>query len=240
MTCQDALMSGSHLLLSDRDGAACRPYAAAQLPLPNLLRPPPGLDILGPAGCRQSNGRVFSEKTWPFVPPKEANYKTNSLEECDACGSDCSTTDTSEVTGLPFDSSLYLPGQVLQNIATLPLPEVDEPKTCLLQLEKALPNQPCGTPECPSVGSAGHAFGICKPCDFMYRTNCRSGAACKFCHLCGPGETRRRKKQKKSLVRMLKTSEPQTAWRPTPSWPAAAPAGAAPSRSILVLDELVQ
>mmetsp|Transcript_109268 Transcript_109268/g.319880 ORF Transcript_109268/g.319880 Transcript_109268/m.319880 type:complete len:286 (+) Transcript_109268:124-981(+) len=54
----------------------------------------------------------------------------------------------------------------------------------------------------PSVGSALHGTGQCRPCDFMYRTdNCREGAACRFCHLCGPQAVRLRRKQRRALLR---------------------------------------
>uniref|UniRef100_A0A7S1VZZ6 C3H1-type domain-containing protein n=1 Tax=Alexandrium catenella TaxID=2925 RepID=A0A7S1VZZ6_ALECA len=54
----------------------------------------------------------------------------------------------------------------------------------------------------PSAGSALHGTGECRPCDFMYRTdNCREGAACRFCHLCGPQAVRQRRKQRRALLR---------------------------------------
>mmetsp|Transcript_9866 Transcript_9866/g.34719 ORF Transcript_9866/g.34719 Transcript_9866/m.34719 type:complete len:244 (-) Transcript_9866:118-849(-) len=53
----------------------------------------------------------------------------------------------------------------------------------------------------PSLGSAGHYSGLCKPCDFIHRESCRSGIACKFCHLCGPEEAKLRKRQHKVLAR---------------------------------------
>lgn len=59
-------------------------------------------------------------------------------------------------------------------------------------------------PECPSVGSAGHYLGLCKPCDFIHRGSCRTGAACKFCHLCGPAENKQRKKEKRTAIRSIK------------------------------------
>mmetsp|Transcript_102303 Transcript_102303/g.318668 ORF Transcript_102303/g.318668 Transcript_102303/m.318668 type:complete len:91 (+) Transcript_102303:4-276(+) len=59
-----------------------------------------------------------------------------------------------------------------------------------------------GTRECPSVGSALHSLGMCKPCDFVHRRTCRTGAACKFCHLCGPSESRRRKKEEQRAKRV--------------------------------------
>merc|ERR1719171_2311200 len=48
-----------------------------------------------------------------------------------------------------------------------------------------------------SAGSAGHEFGYCKPCAFMWKEEgCKSGVECPFCHLCSPGEIKRRKKDK--------------------------------------------
>jgi hypothetical protein len=60
-----------------------------------------------------------------------------------------------------------------------------------------------GKPGIASAGSAGHHLGLCKPCDFVYRDSCRSGTACKFCHLCGPDENQRRKKEKKRFMKGL-------------------------------------
>jgi hypothetical protein len=50
-----------------------------------------------------------------------------------------------------------------------------------------------GSPELPTMGSAGHCAGICKPCAFFHKKGCSNGIRCFFCHLCGPGEVRRRK-----------------------------------------------
>jgi len=36
----------------------------------------------------------------------------------------------------------------------------------------------------PSVGSAAHHKGLCKPCAFG--ESCRNGAECEFCHICKP------------------------------------------------------
>jgi len=51
-------------------------------------------------------------------------------------------------------------------------------------------------PALPSEGSVGHAAGWCKPCAFVYTTGCAHGQACQFCHLCEPGEKKRRRKAK--------------------------------------------
>merc|ERR1711956_191823 len=47
----------------------------------------------------------------------------------------------------------------------------------------------------PSVGSTQHHVGRCRPCSFL-KQGCRSGIECNFCHLCGPDEKKRRKKNK--------------------------------------------
>jgi len=53
-----------------------------------------------------------------------------------------------------------------------------------------------GSPELPTVGSAEHSSGRCKPCAFLFTKGCENGLLCKFCHLCPPGEKKRRQKQK--------------------------------------------
>mmetsp|Transcript_82042 Transcript_82042/g.228669 ORF Transcript_82042/g.228669 Transcript_82042/m.228669 type:complete len:243 (+) Transcript_82042:133-861(+) len=62
-----------------------------------------------------------------------------------------------------------------------------------------------GSPELPTVGSAGHDVGRCKPCAFAQK-GCRSGVDCQFCHLCELGEKKKRRKEKlqvrRSLVRL--------------------------------------
>eukprot|EP00930_Biecheleria_cincta_P009203 TRINITY_DN11089_c0_g1_i2.p1 TRINITY_DN11089_c0_g1~~TRINITY_DN11089_c0_g1_i2.p1 ORF type:complete len:335 (-),score=54.53 TRINITY_DN11089_c0_g1_i2:189-1193(-) len=57
------------------------------------------------------------------------------------------------------------------------------------------------TSELPSVGSAGHSAGTCKPCAFLHSKGCTSGQGCQFCHLCGEGEKERRKQMRKTLPR---------------------------------------
>jgi hypothetical protein len=56
-------------------------------------------------------------------------------------------------------------------------------------------SQPVGSPELPSVGSADHASGTCKPCAyFAHSRGCANGLQCQFCHFCPPGELKRRQK----------------------------------------------
>jgi len=51
-----------------------------------------------------------------------------------------------------------------------------------------------GSPEMPSRGSAFHHLLACKPCAFVARGTCTSNVECEFCHLCEPGERKRRRK----------------------------------------------
>jgi len=50
----------------------------------------------------------------------------------------------------------------------------------------------------PSIGSAGHRLGRCKPCAFIGTKGCNSGTDCRFCHLCEVGEKKRRQKEKRA------------------------------------------
>eukprot|EP00440_Ansanella_granifera_P049946 gb/GFBE01054125.1/.p1 GENE.gb/GFBE01054125.1/~~gb/GFBE01054125.1/.p1 ORF type:complete len:192 (+),score=43.12 gb/GFBE01054125.1/:1-576(+) len=53
-----------------------------------------------------------------------------------------------------------------------------------------------------SIGSAGHGTGECHPCAFFWKDKgCSSGSDCNFCHMCGPGEKKRRQKEKRSVWR---------------------------------------
>mmetsp|Transcript_47781 Transcript_47781/g.89525 ORF Transcript_47781/g.89525 Transcript_47781/m.89525 type:complete len:227 (+) Transcript_47781:59-739(+) len=59
----------------------------------------------------------------------------------------------------------------------------------------------------PSVGSAGHHAGTCKPCGFFHTRGCTDGAACSFCHICPHGTIERQRKEKRHLVRALQRKQ---------------------------------
>jgi len=80
----------------------------------------------------------------------------------------------------------------------------------VLMLSEALP-QPDLTYECPTVGSAGHYNGTCKPCAFLYTKGCQNGMQCEFCHLCPPTEKRRRQKEKQAMFREMRRQRRQMA-----------------------------
>lgn len=53
------------------------------------------------------------------------------------------------------------------------------------------------------AGSQGHGARMCKPCAFFNTKGCKDGTICKFCHLCEPGEKKRRKKEKSAFLRTV-------------------------------------
>jgi len=75
-----------------------------------------------------------------------------------------------------------------------------------VRIPAAVPPPPPAQPElgseaCPTVGSAGHFLGLCKPCAFFHTKGCQGGTSCVFCHLCQSGEKKRRQKARHHTVR---------------------------------------
>merc|ERR1712217_620791 len=74
------------------------------------------------------------------------------------------------------------------------------PTVCL---ENVIPELPqLGSKQRPTVGSTAHHLGLCKPCAHATK-GCANGINCNYCHLCGPGELKRRQKNKRSLQRAI-------------------------------------
>merc|ERR1712107_281220 len=56
----------------------------------------------------------------------------------------------------------------------------------------------------PTRGSIGHGGGRCKPCAFVHTKGCDNGFECPFCHLCEPGEKKKRRKDKLDARRTMR------------------------------------
>jgi len=170
-----------------------------------VVRPPPGLSLPEEAGA---------------IRPPPGLYEPLNLRAAWqgdlVCETDCSTTDAS-ASGPPSPATSdgiedpraqaaskvvvqtaagYVPGRILQQSITQGSHEAIP-----LRLEDAVARTTTGSATCPSLGSAGHWLGLCKPCDFFHRDRCTNEAACKFCHLCGPEECKRRKKQQQAMAK---------------------------------------
>jgi len=54
----------------------------------------------------------------------------------------------------------------------------------------------------PSVGSAAHGTGLCRPCAWLWKPQgCQNGEDCRHCHLCPEGELKARRKVKADHMR---------------------------------------
>lgn len=74
-------------------------------------------------------------------------------------------------------------------------------RSAVLRLAETLPPPELGGPLAPSMGSMLHNMGECRPCTFFHTRGCQNKETCQFCHLCGPGEKKKRLRQEKSAKR---------------------------------------
>jgi len=81
-----------------------------------------------------------------------------------------------------------------------------EPEALLRFVEMLTMKPQVEVGEQPSIGSRDHSQGKCKPCAFFWtQEGCNNGSACPFCHLCEPGEKKRRQKARKKARAMAKS-----------------------------------
>jgi len=90
----------------------------------------------------------------------------------------------------------------------------EEPDKLVLLIHDALGMPEVGSDQLPSIGSREHSSGNCKPCAFFHARRCKSGEHCGFCHLCGPGEKKRRQRVKDEQVQAAKQQQQQQLLQP--------------------------
>jgi hypothetical protein len=97
---------------------------------------------------------------------------------------------------------------IVHRSVQLPLPPgVPAPAACHMP---PTPAPPMGNPEdeivpaAPTRGSINHGSGRCKPCAFVFTKGCGNGFECPFCHLCEPGEKKKRRKEKLESRRVMR------------------------------------
>mmetsp|Transcript_34975 Transcript_34975/g.100739 ORF Transcript_34975/g.100739 Transcript_34975/m.100739 type:complete len:244 (-) Transcript_34975:118-849(-) len=94
-----------------------------------------------------------------------------------------------------------------------PSPRVPPPSLAPQPATPPPPGFAPGSPELPSLGSAGHAEGSCKPCAFVHAGRCANGPMCSFCHLCGPDERKLRRRAKLEAMRAKRSEGGQVSPR---------------------------
>lgn len=181
-------------------------------PLNMIIRPPPGLSLDDTA---PGAGIVLSQLIESLEPEDggclatAAAPRTASLSKCSTASDSTEARSPKAAQGKGHDKlgdSSYSPGRVFLEAAYA------RPAAAPILLSDALPasqeSVPPPPPPPPSIGSAGHHLGLCRPCDFTYRNgSCREGAACRFCHLCGPEVGKRRKKQRRNFLSAVRQNQ---------------------------------
>ncbi|KAF4751883.1 hypothetical protein FOZ63_003747 [Perkinsus olseni] len=129
-----------------------------------------------------------------FLPIKNTfiNFPPSQLTSCKKTPQSC-----------PVDMTMTLPKSFTTTVGNesnlSPVASSHSPESTPIDLDLSV---------YPSIGSRLHASGTCKPCAWFYHASgCRHGAQCEFCHLCPPGEIKRRKKEKLQIIKLLKQTE---------------------------------
>eukprot|EP00931_Biecheleriopsis_adriatica_P124766 TRINITY_DN9995_c0_g1_i1.p1 TRINITY_DN9995_c0_g1~~TRINITY_DN9995_c0_g1_i1.p1 ORF type:complete len:598 (+),score=95.53 TRINITY_DN9995_c0_g1_i1:64-1794(+) len=161
-------------------------FADMPVPAPNLFgsQPPPNMMQAFPGpGCIQ------------HAPPADVHAAPPCHQHHPYLGPGCPTP---PVPGIHTP----LPGQPGPHpCAYHPVPAGCPPAEPVYDTLPA-PKPEVGTIGCPTRGSVGHFRGKCKPCAFFHSKGCESGIDCEFCHLCPPGEKRRRQREKYEVGRL--------------------------------------
>lgn len=155
------------------------------------------LPCSGPPSVRSEFARPLLDLELPGLPSYMINTPTGSAFPSVPC--------TPTEVGVMWNSF-----DMRSLSETLPTPKLNPP---VLSLAEALANSGPGSihgPEVfppasgmPSRGSALHSWGSCRPCAFFYQEGCNNKQDCEFCHLCDPGERKRRKKERRNQVRQV-------------------------------------
>jgi len=190
------------------------PLAVAS-PFGLYIRPPPGLTPDAHYGTAAANADIAlpqpvadgEHEEGDRLAPADGPRAWSTLSNC-STASDCEANDTfappakQDKDLQQLGDTSYSPGRVFLEAA------YTRPFAPPILLHDALPDTEQPPAAVPSVGSAGHHLGLCRPCDFTYRNgSCREGAACRFCHLCGPEVGKRRKKQRRHFLIAMRTNQ---------------------------------
>lgn len=181
------------------------PAATQRLrPTGQPLQSPPGM--LATAGCLP-----------PSLPPAMPPLLADSLLESTSPPPPLMPALQAEIPLIPAEPAMLPPpseapvlpkevelASVLPPPTAAPLATTEPPPPAhapSLRLVDMLPTPELGSALLPTIGSAGHAIGDCRPCAFFYTKGCNNGMDCAYCHLCKAGEKKRRMKEHRHLTR---------------------------------------
>lgn len=144
----------------------------------------------------------------PSTPPASVTKVIEQEQPAigEACPYDCGADAMGAVglSSLPPPPVSWAP-TMTQFAVTAPPPPSFSPGGSIFQLNlsQMLTEPEADSSFLPSVGSAGHSTGDCKPCAFFHSKGCGNGTRCTFCHVCGPDEKKRRRVEKKQQKRLF-------------------------------------
>lgn len=144
--------------------------------------------------CESTNSAVRSDKpVRGHTYGGQAGRGPSESVRSSGSGSDPRLSDEYLVPNMTEDSTLFAM-ETTRSLASS--------SSCVLGRNAQGEELELGTPSMPTIGSARHYIGQCKPCAFVDR-GCQSGVDCQFCHICEPGEKKRRKKEKVQFRRQI-------------------------------------
>jgi len=186
--------------------------------------------IYGTEGEEASHALTVAEAATAAINDQMANLPVGFQNHAWPFGSDCETP-TAAFSMLPSDGGwpcTIPPPPVTLPVSAPPMPQqaasvmppelsaglLAEPasgsawaqKTPFMMLAEAGSQPEVGSNELPTVGSQLHRWGACSPCAHAHSSRgCKNGVECQFCHLCEPGELKRRQKLKRMTQRRQAT-----------------------------------
>jgi len=147
-------------------------------------------------------GRVSRDSPSPGVQQPIFNLPTQIPSHPDGCIRGFTPSPSSPVVQQPT-FNLWLSDEVSRR-STIPSSPPLWPQPPILRLADAIAEHSPDLAEMPTLGPASHILGNCRPCAFYYTKGCGNGTQCSFCHICPPGEKKRRQKDKAVLCREMK------------------------------------
>eukprot|EP00928_Gymnodinium_smaydae_P076204 TRINITY_DN5918_c0_g1_i1.p1 TRINITY_DN5918_c0_g1~~TRINITY_DN5918_c0_g1_i1.p1 ORF type:complete len:436 (-),score=80.69 TRINITY_DN5918_c0_g1_i1:62-1369(-) len=162
-----------------------------------------------PVSCRRGRGRAGTQLDAPNWSDgsndQECAYESGAAARAACARLSACVEDTRQRTACSSSTASSSGGKLpsANGVGAVPFRIIGDGDALLKRTEavRILENADTATMEVPSKGSLLHELGMCKPCAFVLKAGegCKNGLECQFCHLCEPGEKKRRKKERLQL-----------------------------------------